>query len=218
MPSLGLMVKSTPRAALFAALLWAGCILGGQAAQATKPDLGAAAGAFVERFMAEARVLLADDKLGDGERAKVFRGLLDSGFDFEVITRYVLDEHWYQASSEDRSAFRRVFADYLFTIYEGHLGGFDEVELEVLAARQKGDKGAQVRSRVLNSGDGSALDVEWRLWQADGDWRIVDLLVQGVSLVKAYREQFDSLVDDSPGDVAAVLAALQDIAPAAGPR
>ena len=212
------MAQRTFRAALFAVVLSAGCLIGGPAVQATKPDLGADAGAFVERFMAEAQVLLSDDKLGDGERAKVFRGLLDSGFDFEVITRYVLDEHWYQASSEDRSAFRRVFADYLFTIYEGHLGGFDEVELKVIAARQKGEKGAQVRSRVLKAEDGSALNVEWRLWQADGGWRIVDLLVQGVSLVKAYREQFASLVDGSPGDVAAVLAALQDIAPAAGTR
>lgn len=212
------MTPRTPRAAVFAAVLWAACLFGGQAVQATKPDLGPDAGAFVERFMAEAQDLLADDKIGDGERARVFRGLLDSGFDFEVITRYVLDEHWYKASDEERSAFRRVFADYLFTIYEGHLGGFDEVSLKVVAARQKGDKGAQVRSRVLKAADGSALNVEWRLWQANGQWRIVDLLVQGVSLVKAYREQFASLVDGSPGDVAAVLAALQDIAPAAGAR
>lgn len=210
------MTERTPRAALFAAVLWAGCVLGGQAVQATKPDLGADAGAFVEQFMAEAQVLLADEKLGDGQRAQVFRGLLDSGFDFEVITRYVLDEHWYKASVEDRTAFRRAFADYLFTIYEGHLGGFDEVQLKVIAARQKGDRGAQVRSRVLKTSDGTTLNVEWRLWQANGGWRIVDVLVQGVSLVKAYREQFDSLVDGSPGDVAAVLAALQDIAPAAG--
>ncbi len=211
------MSKRPLRAALFAAAFLVGGVLGGQAAQATKPDLGADAGAFVEQFMAEAQVLLANDQLGEGERAQVFRGLLDSGFDFEVITRYILDEHWYKASPEERTAFRQVFADYLFTVYEGHLG-FEGVEMEVLAARQKGEKGAQVRSRVLKLADGSSMTVEWRLWQADGGWRIVDLLVQGVSLVKAYREQFDSLVDGSPGDVAAVLAALQDIAPAAGER
>ena len=212
------MEHRKPRAVVFAAVLWAGCVLGGQAVQATKPDLGADAGAFVEQFMTEAQVLLSDDKLGESERAQVFRSLLDSGFDFEVITRYVLDEHWYRASSADRSAFQRVFADYLFTIYEGHLGGVDDVRLQVVAARQKGDKGAQVRSRVQNAKDGAVLNVEWRLWQANGGWRIVDLLVQGVSLVKAYREQFSSLVDSSPGDVAAVLGALQDIAPAAGSR
>ena len=209
------MTPRTLKAVAVAAALLVGCGFGGSAAHATKPSLAADARAFVERFTTEAQVLLTDAEIGDGERAAVFRGLLDSGFDFEVITRFILDEHWYRASEDERAAFQRVFADYLFTIYQGHLGGIEGVKLEVIAARPKGDNGARVASRVRN-GMGAGLSVEWRLWQAEGSWRIVDLLVQGVSLVKAYREQFASLVDDSPDDVASVLTALQDIAPAAG--
>lgn len=204
------------RAAVLAAALLAGGLAGGAGARAANPDLGAEARAFVEHFMSEAESLLGDRSLAAGDRAQVFRGLLATGFDIDVISRYILDKHWYTATAAEREAFRRLFADYLYTVYEGHLGGLEGIDLRVIAARQKGDKGAQVRGRLMNPANGTALNLEWRLWQVEGGWRIVDVLVQGVSLVKAYREQFASLVDDSPGDVAAVLGALQDIAPAAG--
>lgn len=210
------MRHSTPRTALIAAFFALVCMLGVTGAQAAKPDLGDEAGAFVRRFMAQADILLADKALEPSDRSQVFRGLLATGFDIDVISRYILDDHWYQATPEERDAFRRLFADYLFTVYEEHLGNFDGLRLEVVAARQKGNKGAQVRSKLSDSTNGASLNVEWRLWQARGGWRIVDVLVQGVSLVKAYREQFASLVGASEGNVTSILDALRDIAPAAG--
>ena len=210
------MRLDTAHKTFLAVVIVIGCVIGAPGAQAAKPDLGDQAGAFVQRFMSQADILLADSSLASADRAQVFRGLLATGFDIDVISRYILDDHWYEATPEERDAFRRIFADYLFSVYQEHLGNFDGIKLEVVAARQKGEKGAQVRSRLSDAATSAILNVEWRLWQAKGGWRIVDVLVQGVSLVKAYREQFASLITASEGDVASILNALRDVAPAAG--
>ena len=64
---------------------------------------------------------------------------------------------------------------------------------------------------------GRVFQVEWRLWRSDKAWRIVDVMVQGISMVKTYRSQFAALIGDGASSIDRLLSALrQKVAADAG--
>jgi phospholipid transport system substrate-binding protein len=64
---------------------------------------------------------------------------------------------------------------------------------------------AEVTSNVLTA-DGKKIPLDYRLIQKDGNWRVYDVIIEGISLVKNYRDQFrDIMAKDSPEEVIKML-------------
>jgi len=193
-------LKWTAAALLGLALLTAS----GPGAPADTPDDPAD---FVQQFSSKAIEMLGDTKLSSQEREAAFRELLTEKLALDQVARFVLGKHWRSASEEERAEFRQVFEDFLVVTYARRLESYSGESVQVGAARERNDGSVGVACRIVRA-EGEPIGIEWRLRQNSGKWRIVDLVVEGVSLALTQRNEFDAMLRDS-GDLRGLMDQLR---------
>lgn len=175
---------------------------------------------FLTALVREATTLLSDDGLDRTERAAAFRNLLRRDFDVAAVSRFVLGRYWRRASSPERAEFTQLFEDYIVAIYGRRLGGNLDNALKITGHRPDGPKGAIVHSEFGPNNDGSnvsnngvkngiIIKLEWRLRRRAEGWRVVDIMVEGVSMALAQRSEFATVIRGTGGKVAGLLAKLR---------
>lgn len=165
---------------------------------------------FLERFSQEAIFVLADQALSDQSREQAFRRLFTGGFDVTLISRFVLGRHWRRASLQERKEYSQLFEDFVVATYARRLGGYSGETLTVGATRGLGERRADVES-VLNRPEGAPIQVTWRLHRPGDDWKIVDVVVEGVSMALTQRSEFASVIAKANGRMDGLLQALRKI-------
>ncbi len=163
---------------------------------------------FVRGFSAEAFAMLSDETLDATARRREFRRLLRAGFDLEAIGKFVLGRYWRRASASERKEFAQLFEDYIVASYARQLSEYGGEQLAVEGGRSKGKSGAIVMSRIVRP-LGEPFQVEWRLRRGSDGWRIIDIVVEGVSMAMTQRSEFSSVVASQNNSVAGLLEVLR---------
>ena len=171
---------------LLAALLALGSSAG--AADTIPPEqvVAAAADAIADVMKTRHAELEADRRKLDA----LVRELLLPRFDLETSCRLILGSHWKTSTPEQRKRFVNAFYGFLVASYGHALLEFNHDTLKVLPSQEPVlGSSTQVRTRMkLTSGRIYQVDFYMRL--ADPGWRVVDILVEGVSYVRSYRGDF----------------------------
>jgi phospholipid transport system substrate-binding protein len=131
------------------------------------------------------------------ERRQLIREQLDQRIDWATVARSSLGHHWAKRTGAEQTEFVRLFSrlleENLIDKFEMNHGELDKVEY---LGEKIIDEYASVKAQVTTK-DQIVHPVEYRLQQSGKDWRIYDLLLEGVSLVKNYRDQFDEILAKS---------------------
>jgi phospholipid transport system substrate-binding protein len=131
----------------------------------------------------------------------------NSMFDRDYAARQVLGRHGRGASDADIKAFGDALADNLMQRYGSSLLSFN-TKLRVRVTSETPlprGLGVKVASEMLRS-DGDAIPVDYLMRQSGGQWKVFDVMVEGVSFVQTFRQQFDQeLQHKSIAQVAAEL-------------
>lgn len=166
-----------------------------------------AAAEFVSGIANQALDILRETTEEETEKRKeVFQDVLSEGFDLRAIGRLVLGKHWRSASKEQRSEYLRLFPQYIIRTYSSMLGGYQDESIQIGRARPKGKADIEVDSRIVRV-EGPPIPVEWRVRVIDHNYRVIDVKVEGVSMVITKRSEFDSVIKNKGFD--GLLEALQ---------
>ncbi len=191
-----------------AGLLFASALVLSAPRDAVAGGAGDPAG-FVRAFGARAVAVLADQSLAPKARDEEFRQLLIERFDVARIGRFALGRYWRKATEEQRAEYGRVFEDYIIAIYARQLNAYSGETFAVDGVRDQDEKRARVASRIVRA-EGEPIMIEWRLRRADGAWRIVDVLVEGVSMALTQRSEFAAVVRANGGRVEGLIEMLRE--------
>lgn len=135
-------------------------------------------------------------------------GEFNTMFDRDYAARQVLGRHGRGASDADVKGFADALADNLMGRYGSSLLDFNTQ----LRVRVKSETplprglGVKVSSEMLRSG-GDAIPVDYLMRQSGGQWKVFDVMVEGVSFVQTFRQQFDAELQTK--SIAQVTAALR---------
>ena len=111
-------------------------------------------------------------------------------FDFERMSRWVLGKYWRQADARQQSAFVQEFRTLLVRTYATSLSDYSDQSIEYLPFRD--DETAEevtVRSEVAQPG-GFPIPINYNLHKRNGDWKVFDVTIDGISLIANYRTTF----------------------------
>ncbi len=164
--------------------------------------------AFLSAFIDDAVDVLSNDSLSDEHRLQEFRRLFNKGFDVDVISRFVLGRYWRVATAEEKKEYRDIFEDYVIATYARRLGGRTGINIAVGRVRALTDRGAIVSSQIIRKKE-EPVDVEWRLRRTADSWRIVDIVIIGISMAVTQRSEFGSVITNNGGKVEALLKSLR---------
>ena len=113
-------------------------------------------------------------------------------FDIDYASRLILARSWREASEEQRERFQEAMYDSLVRTYADGLLDFTADSLKVLPMRGKPD-GDQVTVRTeVMLDDGTRAPVNYVMHKVDGDWKVFDVFIEGISYVLNYRKQLDA--------------------------
>ena len=127
------------------------------------------------------------------QRDVALRRVLERGLDLAVISRFVLGRHWASASPEQLSEYQRLFSDYLVGAYAKLLQKHRVESFAVTSADDLGLEHTKVRSQIVLVG-GESVEWSWRVREFDGQYRVIDLFANGVSMAVTFRSEFGSVV------------------------
>jgi len=147
---------------------------------------------FVQRLGDQTIDTLRAPYLTLDERRDQFRGLLSQGFDIPFIGRFVIGRYWRGATSEQRGDYMALYSEFFLNTYTSRLGESDGQTFVVTGARAANAKDVVVRS-LLNRAGGQPFVTDWRVRNFNGRYRVIDVMVEGISLALTQRSEFASV-------------------------
>jgi phospholipid transport system substrate-binding protein len=191
--------RSAIAAAAFALIvIWIAPAPGARAAQD--------AGSFVAALGTQGIQALGS-QVSSSERLARLRQLLQQDFDLPGIGLFALGRYRSSATPQEQQEFFRLYPDFTVRALSMRLDEFGGASLRVVGRRSVANE-TVVNSEIVRS-DGRRVPFDWYLTDSDGQYRITDVVVAGVSMKIALRDQFASWIQGNGGRFSALLAVLR---------
>ncbi len=184
-------------------------LAGGAAALLPLPALALsenAASAYVQHVI--------DDVLGiinsgqaEAQLLRRFKRVFTSYADIDIIARSVLGPPYRGLSNRQKRAFSDAFGSYLSNKYGRQFREFRGAEITITRARDAGNKGVLVSSQVRQQGQ-SPFALDWQVSDRSGQTKLINLVIEGLSLLTSEREEIRGQLAAHGGDVNALTAYL----------
>ncbi len=165
------------------------------AAETAAQDLEGAK-AFISDLADRAMKIWRDPTLTQLEREKGFRDLLYEGFDVNFLARISLGRFVRQMTREQFNEYMRLFPDYIVNKFANRIGEYTNQTIKIGEAVPAGRRDVYVRTTLLRPG-AEPLAADWRVRKKKDGFRIVDVKVEGISMVISQRDEFASLIEKS---------------------
>lgn len=183
---------------VFAALVM--CIFIGISAPASADT--AKAESFVQTLGAEA---LSTLEVADSDKqviANKIRVWLNNYFDKDAIARFALGRNWRNASDSQKKEYTDVFEKMIVLTYSQRLAEYSGEKFEVTGNTKINSRDTMVHSMIIpNDANAPKTRVDWRVRDSNGKMRIVDVVVEGVSMSVTQRADFDAAIQREGGDL-----------------
>ena len=147
---------------------------------------------FVRRLAAEVLPGVTDASISPEERRRRFRTALRRDFDLAKIGKLVLGRHWRRAGAGQRKEFAALLENYLAVLYARRFENLGGVKIAVDGVRDF-DGWSMVYTTATRPEKTQVL-LDWRVDRKDGGHAITDLVIEGVSMVIAQRDEFSAIV------------------------
>ena len=134
--------------------------------------------------------LKGNDKVN--ERRQKLWETISHIFNFEEMSKRALGQHWKKRSDEEKKEFVGLFTNILKDAYIGKTDAYSGEK--VILMKERVDKEyATVQTQFILNTD-SEVVVDYNMLNNSGEWKIYDVIIEGVSLVNNYRSQFNSIL------------------------
>ena len=187
------IAKSTPFALPLFLVALTCTIAVGSSGQNQEPPTEAVRSTLTEIFR-----ILEDEKLKDPAKLTPRRHMLEeviaSHFDYTEMSKRALAAHWIPLTTGERAEFVELFKSFLSDRYAEKIEGYSGEQVFYLSERIEGNY-AEVRTELRSSK--MEIPMDYRLISKEGRWHAYDIILDGVSLVKNYRSQFEKIIRTS---------------------
>lgn len=181
------------------------------AAPVARADQSDQAGAFLLSLTSRAIGQLTNDTVPVEERKARFRILFRDNFDIPAIARFVLGRYGRGASQEAMESFLATFEDVMVERFAPQFAGYGDTRFRVGTVHQVDDRNQYiVSSAITPPGKETEVQIDWRLLNRDGTFKVLDIVGEGVSMALTLRAEYGSVLKSSGGKVEDLVALLRE--------
>ena len=148
----------------------------------------------VQSTSEEVLAVLAEKDLSKQERRDKVRTIVLRSMDFETLSRLVLARNWSRFTPAQQQEFMQEFQEHLATIYGRRLDDYRNEKVEVVGDRREPNGDSTVQTKILRGGGSNDIQVDYRLRESNGQWKVIDFIVEEISMVANFRSQFQDIV------------------------
>ena len=163
---------------------------------------------FIDKLAQDGIGFLSDESISEIQRKEKFRKFLSKNFDMKAIGRFALGRYWRTSSSKEQKEYLDLFEDMIVDIYSKRFKEYNGEAIVIESSRPEGKSDTIVNSSIVPS-NGQKIRVDWRIRYKKGQYRVIDIMVEGVSMALTQRSDFASVIQRGGGEVEVLLAHLR---------
>jgi phospholipid transport system substrate-binding protein len=166
---------------------------------------------FIDQLGQAAIQYLTDKSISSEERRQRFRDLMHKAFNVPGIGRFVLGRYWNQATEQERQEYMSLFEELVVRTYADRFSEYSGEKFTIGKVQRDAERQnyATVFTTIFRP-NGQQVRVDWRLRQEeDQSWRVVDMVVEGVSMSVTQRSEFASVIESKGGTVKGLIETLR---------
>jgi len=175
-------------------------------ADETKENGVSAAENFIQDFIAGGVAVLRDESLTPVARDEIFHQFILKSFDSNFAGRFALGRGWNMATVKQRQEYLDLFRADMLRVGNRLFRGYRDETLEVLRIVEQATGKLLVHTRLTNP-NSAIRDIDFRLQPENGGFRIIDVRLEGFSMLSSYRAEITGRL--LQGGVAGVLELLR---------
>jgi len=126
------------------------------------------------------------------QRAQI-ETLAKQRFDFTTMSKLVLKRDWKRFSAPEQTEFVTQFTEYLSASYGTRISRYKNEQVATLGARNEGNGDVTVQT-AIKGGQFDGATVDYRMRLLSGKWQVIDVVIEGISLVSNFRQQFADVI------------------------
>ena len=127
------------------------------------------------------------------DREVILADILSRGFALPLIARFVLGRYWRKATPDQRDSYVDLFGKFVIKSYSRHIGGFAGSSFDIVGAKAIGKSDFLVTTNLRRK-SGPSFRAGWRVRLIDGKYKIIDVMIEGISMAVSQRQEFASVL------------------------
>ncbi len=171
------------------ALLLAATVVVSSSAHAANPT---GAKKFVDTLATQVLALVKDSGVSANEKKSKIETIFSDKVDIDFVAKFVLGKHWRVATPEQQASYVAAYKPFILKNYAGKLTKYSGQTYTLKNARADGD--TNIVTMEINDPNGQKVNVDYKIKGAS-DFKIVDIAVEGVSLLTTQRSEFNGIVE-----------------------
>lgn len=166
---------------------------------------------FVKNFSDGAIAILGETGISESQKSAKFTSIVMNAIDLNLISKFVLSKVWKNASDKQKERYLNAFKTYFVNSYANKLNQYSGEKVKIINSEVKG-KYTIVDTNIVREGtDSLQINLKWRILNKDGNIKIIDLNIEGISLIIAQREEFQSFLINNDLDLDKLIDKLENI-------
>ena len=165
---------------------------------------------FIETLSAEASNILSS-KLSDDEKIMRLKEIGEQSVDIKGVGLYTLGKYRKTLTDSQKKQYEELFRDYFLKSFSGRLVGYTDAKIAVLSEEIKNEKYTIVFSKLIGTSERPEIKIDWRVYTKDPENPLIrDLVIEGLSLARTQKEEFNSIINNNDGNIEALFENLKN--------
>ncbi len=159
---------------------------------------------FINVLSIEASSILSS-KLSDEEKIEQLKKIGEKSVDIEGVGLYTLGKYRKILTEAQKKQYKDLFKNYFLKSFSGRLVGYSDSKIAILSEEIKNEKYTIVYSKLIGTSDRPEIKIDWRVYTKDPENLLIrDLVIEGLSLARAQKEEFNSIIVNNDGSIDAL--------------
>ena len=172
-------------------------------------SLSADPGQFIQSIVDEASKVLVTN-ITKEEKIEKLKSIAVKSVDIRGIGLYSLGSHRKNLSDAQRKEYNDLFRKYFLKSFSSRLSEYTDPKINVLSQEKLNEKYTIVSSILLATGKTPEVKINWRVYTKNPDQPLIrDLIIEGLSLARTQKEEFNSVIQSNNGDINALFSTLK---------
>jgi len=165
---------------------------------------------FISEITASASTILKKD-ISIDEKANELIRIAEQNVDIDGIGLYSLGKHRKSIDTNQLEQYKSIFREYFLKSFSSRLSQYSDPKINVISQNVINDKYTIVSSVLVETDERPEIKIDWRVYTKDPSNPLIrDLIIEGLSLARTQKEEFNSVIQSADGDVNALLENLQN--------
>ena len=165
---------------------------------------------FVQSVTNEASLILTKNFTKEQKMEKL-KSIAKETVDIRGIGYYSLGSHRKNLSDGKKKEYLAIFEKYFLKSFSSRLSEYTDPKIHVVSEKKLNDKYTMVSSTLLATEEKPEVKIDWRIVTKNPDKPlIIDVVIEGVSLAKVQKEEFNSIIQSYDGAINALITSLKE--------